>query len=118
MMQGVAMKDAKTIKELTTEVEYKLLNDFIQEQTGIPLTILNTFKPFFIHAMLYPKLHDCLSQSIEAELMKIAASQNEEILGLDTVQEQLNVFDEIPYKDQLKDLLNSAKDNMKKDKGL
>ncbi|NQY31076.1 MAG: TraB/GumN family protein [Flavobacteriaceae bacterium] len=118
MMQGVAMKDAKTIKELTTEVEYKLLNDFIKEQTGIPLTMLNTFKPFFIHAMLYPKLLDCSSQSIEAELMKIAASQNEEILGLETVQEQLNVFDEIPYKDQLKDLLNSAKDNMKKDKYL
>src|SRR5690606_19986563 len=43
-------------------------------------------------------------------------TQQEEILGLETVQEQMNLFNEIPYGDQAKDLLRTAKDTMAYDK--
>jgi len=109
------MKNGKTIKDLVTDDDYKLLSSFIKEQTGMSLTKLNTFKPFLIYGILYPKMIDCIGQSIEAELIKIAVAQKEEVLGLETVQEQLSVFDEITYEDQLKDLIKSAKDDMKED---
>lgn len=66
--------------------------------------------------MLYPKLLDCTSQSFETELMRIAKEQGEEVNGLETIEDQLKVFDDIPYKAQAKDLVRSAKDNMSYDK--
>ena len=55
-------------------------------------------------------------QSYELELMKVAKTQDEEVLGLETVEDQLQVFDDIPYIDQVNDLLKTAKDNMAYDK--
>ena len=55
-------------------------------------------------------------QSFEAELMKVAQEQGEEINGLETIEDQLQVFEEIPYEDQIKDLVRMAKDNLEYDK--
>ncbi|MCD2259240.1 TraB/GumN family protein [Psychroserpens luteolus] len=116
MMSGLYMKDGKNIKDLVSAEEYETLSKFIKEQMGMPLESLGNVKPFFISAMFLPKLLGCPIQSYEEALMKVAHEQGEEILGLETVEEQLNVFDEIPYKDQVADLLRSAKDNLAHDK--
>ena len=116
MMGGLYMKDNKTIKDLVSEDEYQIISKFINEQLGMPLESMATMKPFFITAAFYPKLLGCPVESYEEALMKVAHAQDEEVLGLETVEEQLNVFDEIPYKDQAIDLLRSAKDNLAYDK--
>lgn len=116
MMGGMMMKDGKTLKDLVSAEEYQIIGDFIKENLGLPIDALGTVKPFFLSAMLYPKLLDCPMQSFEAALMEVAHEQEEEILGLETVQDQMNVFNHIPYEDQAKDLLRTAKDNMAYDK--
>ena len=112
MMKGVYMKNNTNIKDLVTTEEYELISKFIKEQTGLPIEALSTMKPFFLTAMFYPKLLNCTTQSYEETLMAVAHKQGEEVLGLETIEEQLNVFDSIPYKDQAEDLLDSAKDNL------
>ncbi|MDG5491743.1 TraB/GumN family protein [Psychroserpens sp. SPM9] len=116
MMKGLYMKDQKTLKDLVTEEEYATIATFVKEQIGMPIDALANIKPFFITAMFYPKLLGCPVQSFEAALMKVAHEQKEEVLGLETVAEQLQVFDEIPYEDQAADLLRSAEDQLAKDK--
>jgi uncharacterized protein YbaP (TraB family) len=116
MMGGLYMKDGQTIKKLVSEEDYMTLSTFVKEQVGMPLDALGNIKPFFISAMLYPKLLGCPVQSYEQALMDVAHKQNEEVLGLETVEEQLNVFNDIPYEDQAADLLRSAKDNLAHDK--
>ncbi len=116
MMKGLYMKDGKTINDLVSEEDYKILEKFTLENIGMPLKMMKTFKPFFITAMLYPKLLGCPVQSYEAELMKVAHEQEEEVLGLETIEEQMSVFDDIPYEDQAIDLLRSAKDSLEYDK--
>lgn len=116
MMKHMSMKDDKTLKDLLSEKEYNKLNSFYKEQFGIDLQAMNKVKPFFLSAMIYPKLLDCPMESFEIELVKVAKAQNEEILGLETVEEQMNIFDIIPYEDQLQDLLKSANDNLNSDK--
>ena len=44
------------------------------------MMMLQSIKPYFLVAMLYPKMLDCEMQSVEAELMKIAKAQNEEVI--------------------------------------
>lgn len=116
MMKGLYMKEGKTIKDFLNEDEYKIIGDFLKENIGMSIEMVGNIKPFFITSMLYPKLLDCNVQSFEMELIKIAHEQEEEVLGLETVSEQLLIFDEIPYNDQAIDLLRSAKDNLAYDK--
>ena len=68
-------------------------------------------KPFFLAASLYPHILDCPPQSFEAELIKIAQIQGEDVHGLETIEDQIQVFEDIPYQDQIDDLLEMAKDN-------
>lgn len=116
MMSNAAMKDNQNIKDLLTAEEYATLNSYLLTNFGTPLSAFETFKPFFISAMLMTKYLDCPAESFEAELMKIAQEQEEEILGLETVEDQMNLFDEIPYQDQIKDVLTSIKDDLENDK--
>lgn len=116
MMGGMVMKDGVTISSLLSPEDLKLVSEFIKSNTGMPLSMMDRYKPFLISAMLMPKMADCPVQSIEQSLMDVAKKQNEETYGLETFVEQFEVFDAIPYKDQVEDLLKSAKDNMASDK--
>src|SRR5690606_22397936 len=63
-----------------------------------------------------PKLLDCPMKAVDMELMNISKEQNEEVFGLETIQDQLNVFDKIPYDVQVQELLKSVKSGLEKDK--
>jgi len=116
MMAQINMKDNTKVSDLVSKKDFVIVDKFIQVNVGVPLQTLNTVKPFFISAMLLPKLLDCPMQSIEEELIKISTAQNEETFGLETIEQQIEIFDAIPYKDQVEELVKMAKDNMQKDK--
>jgi uncharacterized protein YbaP (TraB family) len=116
MMSQVMMKDGITMKKLASEEDYKTVDAFITSNLGFSAEMINTVKPFMISAMLYPKMLDCEMQSVETELMKVAAAQKEEVIGLETVTFQLDVFDQVPYQVQMNELIKTAKSDLKRDK--
>ncbi|RAR46511.1 TraB/GumN family protein [Flavobacterium lacus] len=116
MMGGMMMKEGKTLTSLSSAEDFKLVDDFLQKNLGYSAQMLNTIKPFMISAMLYPKMIDCEMKSVEGALIALSKEQNEEILGLETVQEQLAVFDAIPYEVQMNELVKTAKSNLDHDK--
>lgn len=116
MMNHIMMKDGVTMESLTTPEDFKIVDAFLTKNIGFSAKMVSTLKPFMISAMLYPKMINCPMQSVESELMKIAKEQNEEVFGLETVAEQLEVFDAIPYQEQMNELVKTAKSDLKKDK--
>lgn len=116
MMGGMMMKEGKTLTSLSSAEDFAVVDDFLKKQLGYSAQMFNTIKPFMISAMLYPKMIDCEMKSVEGSLMTLSKEQNEEILGLETVQEQLAVFDAIPYDVQMKELVKTAKSNLDNDK--
>ena len=116
MMGTITMKDGVTMKSLATPEDYKITEEFIKVNTGASLDMLGTFKPFMVTAFLYPKMIDCPAQSYEMSLTAIAKEQKEEVSGLETIAEQMAVFDAIPYKEQMDELVKTAKNNMVNDK--
>ncbi len=116
MMSKIFMKEGKTLKDFVNDQEYTMIDSLLIKNVGMSVKMMERMKPFFIGASFLGKLIDCPTQSFELELMKVAKSQNEEIKGLETIEDQLEVFDNIPYEDQIKDLLESAKDNLASDK--
>ena len=102
------MKDGKKLEDLYTPEEYQKVNAFFKDTLHMPLGMLQRTKPFFLAAMLYPKMMPCKSVSgVEEELMKLAKEQKKEIKGLETLEFQSAVFDSIPYEEQAKELLKS-----------
>ncbi|MXN90323.1 TraB/GumN family protein [Flavobacterium sp. Sd200] len=116
MMAGVMMKNGTTMKSLATPEDYALVNKFLQDNVGMSADLIGSFMPSMVSALLYPKMLDCPVQSYEQALMEVAKKQNEEIYGLETIAEQLNAFGAIPYKEQMDELVKSAKDNLASDK--
>jgi uncharacterized protein YbaP (TraB family) len=102
------MKGGKKLKELYTTAEYQKVESYFRDSVGIPMMMLQSIKPYFLVAMLYPKMMNCKTASgVEEELMKIAKENKKEIKGLETIQFQSSVFDSIPYEWQAKELLKN-----------
>jgi uncharacterized protein len=116
MMQGMIMKNGVTISSLVSEEDFSIIDEFLQKNIGMSAKMINNFKPFMLNSMLLPKLLDCEFQSVEMELMKVTKAQNEEVYGLETIGDQLQVFDKIPYQDQVNELLKTAKSDLSKEK--
>ncbi|MHA7844109.1 MAG: TraB/GumN family protein [Winogradskyella sp.] len=116
MMQGMYLKDGKTLKDFVSDEEYKSIDSLFINNMGMSVKPIENVKPFFLMSMFYPRMIDCHMQSFELELTKIASEQNEDIFGLETIEEQLKVFDDIPLEDQYADLIRMAEGNLTKDK--
>jgi uncharacterized protein len=107
-MMYMNMKNGKTLESLYTPEEYKRLENYFSDTLKMPMLLFQKAKPYFLVALLYPRMMDCPSPSgVEEELMKIAKDDKKEIKGLETMQFQASVFDSIPYEWQAKELLKN-----------
>lgn len=116
MMQSLMMKDGTTMTSLITKEEKEKLDTFLKENTGFSIQLVNNFKPFMITSMYLPKLLDCPMKAVDLELMKLAKEDNEEVYGLETMNDQLAVFDKIPYKVQMEQLMEAVNSGLTKEK--
>jgi uncharacterized protein YbaP (TraB family) len=102
------MKNGKKLKDLYTEDQYKKIENYFRDSLGMPMMLFQGVKPYFLVAMLYPKMMNCKTSSgVEEELMTLAKENKKEIKGLETMQFQASVFDSIPYEWQAKELLKN-----------
>ncbi|MEO8766495.1 MAG: TraB/GumN family protein [Ginsengibacter sp.] len=102
------MKDGKKLADLYTPEEYKKLKSYFTDSLNTPLLLLQKAKPYFLVALLYPKMMNCAAPAgVEEELLKIAKEDKKEIKGLETIQFQASVFDSIPYEWQAKELMKN-----------
>lgn len=116
MMQHIMMKDGAKLSTLLNSEDFKTVDEFLKKNLNMSAKLFDSFKPFMITTMLYPKMIDCPFQSVESVLMKVSKEQNEEIFGLETIEDQMKVFDNISYEIQAEELVKMAKGNLEKDK--
>jgi len=116
MVQGMMMKRGQTMKSLMSDEDYKMVDAYFNEKLGMGLGVLGMMKPAMVSMMVLPSLIDCPMQSVEQELMKVNALQNKQVYGLETVEEQMAVFDAIPYQVQVDELVKSVRNKFADDK--
>ena len=109
MMTKISMKDGQTLKKLLSEEDYGLVSDFFRDTLGMNLMLFESMKPFMALSVMYPKMLGEKTASYEMEFMKLAKKSSLEILGLESVEDQLSIFDEIPYEDQAQMLVEFIK---------
>lgn len=107
-MMYMNMKDGKTLKDLYSPEDYGRLETYFSDSLKMPMMLFQKAKPYFLVALLYPRMMACASPSgVEQEIIKLAKDAKKSINGLETMQLQASVFDSIPYEWQAKELLNN-----------
>ncbi|MEM9888517.1 MAG: TraB/GumN family protein [Bacteroidota bacterium] len=113
MMDKIMMNGGKSLSDLLTEEEYKLVNAHF-EKMGLPLMMLERMKPMFLSAFASGGVsptgfNSGDIMSYELELMKQAEKSKKPIEGLETMDFQFSLFDSIPYEAQAKMLVDAIK---------
>lgn len=110
MFKHAAMKDGMTLDKLITPEEYKKVDDFMTASLGGGLEMLKAWQPLLLSGILATKFIEGPPASYEQSFIQMAGEANKEILGLETVQEQLGAMGNITYKEQAKMLIESIED--------
>lgn len=111
MMGSVRMKNGTSLQELLTEEEYKLVEDYFNDEMGMPIAVFDRIKPMFTSMMIAEGGQDNMEEmtSYEMELMDKAKVNKMNVEGLETIKYQMSMFDSIPYEDQAKMLVEAVK---------
>jgi len=105
MMKTMNMSEGNELKKLVSESEYTKLDKFYRDSVGIGLAMFEKAKPFILMGPLFNSVLACQPQSYETAFVELAGKQQSEVIGLETVEEQMALFDSVPYKDQAKMVL-------------
>ncbi len=113
LMTKAFMKDGVKLSDLLGEEDYSVVAEHF-ENMGLPMVFLDKIKPLFLTVLagddMDPMaLSDGSILSYEMELDKLATDQGLSKGGLETIEYQLGIFDQIPYQDQAQMLLESIK---------
>jgi uncharacterized protein YbaP (TraB family) len=110
MMQQMKMKNDTTLQQLLTVAEYDSVEVQFKKLTGMSLSMMNNMKPELLQSLIYPSLLGCKgAEAWEQKFQQLAKANNMEINGLEDVNDQLKIFDEIPYKAQAEELAETLK---------
>lgn len=113
MMNKFYMDDDLTIKDLLSAEDYALVESHFQK-AGLPIIFFQRMKPMFLTVftsgdMSLEDLQSGKIKSYEGEFMEMAESGNKKTAGLETIDFQISIFDQIPYEDQATMLIESIK---------
>lgn len=107
MMQLLQLPKGQTIKQLFGDSAFKEFDKKYKEITGSSAIMFNTFKPFMLMSMLTEKSLSCTAkESYEQTFITMAAKQKKNIKGLETIEDQVAVFDSIPDSTEIVNLKN------------
>lgn len=112
MLDMISMQDGKTLSSLLNESELKEIQDFCAEK-GIPFFMINTLKPFFSAVLLSQAENNSGEEMMgyELELWQMAKEGNKNISSLESTEEQMSIFDKIPYQEQAQYLLETVRNS-------
>lgn len=102
--------DGEKITDYLNEDQFKATQQFLLENAAVDIGMMKSMRPFMLLSMLYPKMLECETKAYELELMKIAKENEMPVLGLESIEDQLSVFENIPLEEQYKNLYDYVSD--------
>lgn len=86
-----------SLKDLMGAKDYESLSRFVQDSLQMPMMVFNKMKPFALMSMLYTRVLPCpRPESYEQTFVQWAGQQKKEVRGLEKLEDQFAVFDQIP----------------------
>lgn len=105
MMQNAMMEGDHSLDKLMDAEHYAQLDSMLTNTLGVGVAAFNKMKPFMVSSQLMMNYVGDQPASFEGTFVKMAMEGQKEILGLESVKEQLDIFDKIPYQEQADDIV-------------
>jgi len=107
--QGMIDNSGKQLKDYFTETDYGKISHFMADSLHMSIALLQQIKPAALQSLFIANLLNCDEPlSYESTIMEEAKKQHKQIDGLETAQEQLALFDDLPIDSIVKDLVASV----------
>ena len=117
MAKVIFLPEGETLSSYMDEESKELVDAFLKSKVGIGLSAIDNFKPVAINSMIMPSLLACVGNeqpaSYERTFMQMAKEQEMELVPLEKVKEQMDVFDKLPNEIQAKEIVETIKDPAK-----
>jgi len=109
MMKAVAMPAGKNAKDILSADDYAVLDSYLKKTLGVGLAQFGALKPVALQSMLVSVMLNCEPASYDMKFAEMAGQQGKEILGLETLEEQMAALDKLPIEKQFKELADMAR---------
>jgi uncharacterized protein len=109
MMKAVAMPPGKNAKDILSADDYAVLDAYLQKNLGVGLAQFGVLKPVALQSMLVAVMLKCEPASYDMKFAEMAGQQGKEILGLETLEDQMTALDKLPVEKQFKELADMAR---------
>jgi len=119
LMKVMQLPKGTTLKSIFGEEGYLKLDQFFKEKAGMSVAAFNGYKPMMVMSLLYQKMLPCKEiASYETEFMNMAKDHKKDILGLESIEAQMLVFDSIPDEKEATSILEMIEDAKKQNNEL
>lgn len=113
MLPAMTLPDKKTLDKVFTPDEYKLVSDYVQQTLHIGMTNVNNFKPaaldVIILASTAPKTITPENPALDEYFQTEGKARKDTVLGLETIDDQINILLNTPIADQKRHLLTDIR---------
>jgi uncharacterized protein YbaP (TraB family) len=118
-MTKMKMNNDTTLADLLSPEDYKRMKEYFESRKSmLPFSVLETYKPLIASSLIMESVMSCDQQvAMEQLIMEEAKKYNKRIEGLETTAYQMSIFDSIPYKVQVQELLKMINTGDEEDKG-
>ncbi|MBJ2173799.1 TraB/GumN family protein [Aureibaculum sp. A20] len=110
MMKEMMIEEQDLLSNHVDSTEYKILDAYLKENVGLGFAQFNKFKPLYMSSTIMSSFMGKQVASYEMTFIGMAKEAKKELKGLETVNDQMSVFDSIPYEDQLDELVEMLDD--------
>jgi len=97
LSQKMILTDDLTLKDLFAEEEYQLVKTVVEDIIGVDIMLFNKLKPIAILSLVmnFQSANDA-DVSVDEYFYRKAVAENKEIIGIETIEEQLEILETIP----------------------
>ena len=106
---SMLMGNHAELKKILPQQDLLVVQSFFRDSIGMEMEFISRIQPFFLVTLVYPHMLQCNPSSYEHFFLQQANEKSLEIIGLETLEEQLHVVDALSYKEQADMLLEVLK---------
>lgn len=98
MLGRLQEKDEKySLENAFTKEDYRKLSKYLKDSMNMDVNAFKKMKPLVILSMILPRMLNCpTAMAYETKFVSMAREQQKEILGLEALDDQIDVFDAFP----------------------